>query len=78
MSGVLDADAVALVVVELHDVALVEVLEDRRHHVEVVAAPDAHHRVADLREELAFNLLYRVRAPFVRAAGDEAFQIERI
>ena len=78
VSGVFDAHAVALVVVKLHDVALVEMLEDRRERVEVVAAPDAHHRIADLREELAFNLLYRIRAPLVRAAGDEAFQIERI
>ena len=52
--------------------------EDRREQVEVVAAPDAHHRVADLREELALDLLYRIRGPLVRAAGDEAFKVARI
>ena len=55
MRGVLDAHAVALVVVELHDVAVLEVIEDRREAVEVVVLLNAHHGVADLREQLALD-----------------------
>ena len=76
--GVLGEHPVAFVVVELHDVALVEMLEDRRERVEVVSIPHAHHRIADLREELALDLLYRIRGPLVRAAVDEAFKVARI
>ncbi len=54
--GVLFRNAVALVVVELHDVALVEVPEDRGKPVEVAALAYAHHGIANLREESALGL----------------------
>ena len=59
-------DPVAFVVVELDDAAIAEVLEYGRHLVEFavgpvrVLGPYAHHRVADLREELRLDLLENV------------------
>ena len=64
--GFLREDPVAFVVVELDDAAIAEVLEYGRHLVEFAVGPvrvlwpDAHHRVADLREELRLDLLENV------------------
>ena len=57
--------------------ALVEVPENRREQVEVVAIPHAHHGIAYLREELALDLFDRLRALLVHAAGDEPIEVGR-
>ncbi len=52
-------------------------LEYRRKQIEVVSFPHTHHRVADLRKELALDLLHHARALLVNTAVDEPVEVDR-